>query len=93
MSNVIPMDVLIFKAGYEYESGLWSALKKYAKKIKWEGDKAIISLKKLTMEERKKELGPPSPPHKAPKGKIRLMLNEINKDRAEQGLGPIDVGR
>ena len=93
MSNVIPMDVLIFKAGYEYESGLWSALKKYAKKIKWEGDKAIIPLKKLTMEERKKELGPPSPPHKAPKGKIRLMLNEINKDRAEQGLGPIDVGR
>lgn len=47
----------------------------------------------MTMEERRKELGPPSPPSEAPKEKIKLMLKEINKDRAEQGLGPIDVGR
>ena len=45
MSNVLPVHVLIFKAGYEYESGFWNALRKYAKKIKWEGDKAIIPLK------------------------------------------------
>jgi hypothetical protein len=45
------------------------------------------------MEERKKSMGPPSPPHEAQKEKIALIIKEINKDRAEQGLGPIDVGR
>jgi hypothetical protein len=89
ISNVIPMDVLIFKAGYEYESGLWSALKKYAKKIKWEGNKAIIPLRKLTMEERKKQ-GTPDYPSEAPQEKIMLMLKEINKDRTERGLEPVN---
>ncbi len=89
MSNVIPIDVLIFKAGYEYESGPWSALKKYAKKIKWEGDKAIIPLRKLTIEEKKKQRTPDYP-SKAPQEKIMLMLKEINKDRTERGLEPVN---
>jgi hypothetical protein len=91
LSNVIPMDVLIFKAGYEYESGSWSSLKKYAKKIKWEGNKAIIPLRKLTMEERKKQLGNFSPPGEAPKEKVILMLKEIEKDNKE--LAPHFKGR
>ena len=56
--NVTPMDVLIFKAGYEHIGmSSWESLKEdliLRKKIKWEGKKAFIPLKKLTMEERKK---------------------------------------
>lgn len=84
---VEPMHILIFKAGYEYESGSWSSLKKYAKKIKWEGNKAIIPLKKLTMEERKKSATfPPYPPTEAPKEKIKFMMEEIYKERKERRL-------
>jgi hypothetical protein len=94
---VEPMHILIFKAGYEYiGTAPWGGLKKgflLSKIVKWEGNKPIIPLKKLTMEERRKKLGPPSPPSEAPKEKIKLILKEINKDRAEQGLGLIDVGR
>jgi len=96
LSNLEPMNILIFKVGYEYLDVPWVSLKKdilLKDKIKWEGDKAIIPLKKLTMEDRKKQGSPPAPPSEAPKGKIKLMVEEINKDRAERGLGPIDVGR
>ena len=102
ISNVIPMDVLIFKAGYEYESGLWSALKKYAKKIKWEGDKAIIPLKKLTMEERRKQGTPDfyigerydkkeNITHSCLPKNIKLLPKEVNKELLEQGLKPYDL--
>jgi hypothetical protein len=87
ISNVLPINVLIFKSGYEYESGFWTALKKYAKKVKWEGNKAIIPLKKLTMEERKKSATfPPSPTTQAPEEKIKMMMEEIRKERKERGL-------
>lgn len=86
LSNVAVMDFLIFKAGYEYK-GLWSweALKKDSGlKVKWEDKKAIIPLRKLTLEERK---SPPYPPTEAVKGnRARLLENEINKDRRERGL-------
>jgi len=92
MSNIIPMDLLIFKAGYEYWGlGPWSGLKKgylSSKKVKWEGDKAIIPLRKLTMEERRNSGGPPGPPFDAPFEKVQRMLKELNKDRIEQGLSP-----
>lgn len=92
MSSVGPMHVLIFKAGYEYVGMYpWETLKVDTRKVTWEGKKAIISLKQLNMEERQKGLGPPSPPHEAEKGDIVQMLNEINKDRSELGLNPIDV--
>jgi hypothetical protein len=91
LSNVTPMDILIFKAGYEYESGSWSSLKKYARKIKWEGSKAIIPLKKLTMEDRKRQ-GSPDFSSKIPGNKMKLMLAEINKDRIERGLTPYRLG-
>jgi hypothetical protein len=89
LSTVAPMNVLIFKAGYKYESGLWESLKDsdyYKRKVKWEGKKAIIPLKKLTMEERVKQIGPPSLPSEAPFEKVRLMLLEIDKNDAERGL-------
>ena len=93
LSNVTPMNILIFKAGYEY-IGLWpwesfkedESLKK---KVIWEGKKAIISLRRLTMEERMKKRSPDYP-SEAPKEKIKFMLNEINKDRTERGLKPVN---
>ena len=96
-SNVLPMDVMIFKAGYEYLDSSWESLKrsKYLiekKKIKWEGDKAIIPLRKLAREERRKNV-PPLPPGEAPYKKIKLMLEEYNKNSENLGLGIIDVWR
>jgi len=91
-STVSEMHVLIFKAGYEYVGpGLWESLKLdgglMKKKVAWEGEKAIIPLRKLTMEERNKsETFPSSPPTEAPEEKIRLMMKEIHRERQERGL-------
>ena len=55
MSNVEPPDIAVFKAGYSYNALTWKpGTLHYKSKIKWEGSKAIIPLRKLTMEERKK---------------------------------------
>jgi hypothetical protein len=89
MSNLEPMSVLIFKSGYSYEREAWDSLKTglYSKdRIKWEGDKPIFPLEKLTMEERKKQGSPPDPPSGAPFEKVKLILKEIDKDRLERGL-------
>ena len=91
MSNLAPMDVLIFKAGYEHISTSWESLKesKYLiqkMKIRWEGNKAIIPLKKLTMEERgKRIISRPSVPDE----KMKLLTREVNRERAEKGLSPL----
>lgn len=94
MSNLEPMSVMIFKAGYQYIGPLgWNSIKiAYSDEIKWEGDMPIFPLKKLTMEERNRQFVP-APAYGAPKEKIKLMVNEINKDRVAQGLGMIDPGR
>lgn len=85
LSDVGVMNVLIFKAGYEYIGlGTWEAFKEDPTfKIQWEGEKAIIPLRKLTMEERK---SPPDPPDEAPLKKVILMLREIDKNDKERGL-------
>ncbi len=98
LSNVEPVDVQIFKAGYEYIGLLpWDSFKEdgiLKKKIKWEGSKAIIPLKKLTMEQRRKEgISPPLPPGEASVEKVRRMLKEINKDAMERGADIIDTWR
>ena len=97
LSSVAPMNVLIFKSGYQYIDGPWESHKYdgglMKNKAKVEGDRVIFPIRKLTMEERKKQLGPPAPPDEAPKKRIELILKEINRDRAEQGLDSIDVGR
>jgi hypothetical protein len=92
-TNIGPMHVLIFKAGYEYiGSGPWESLKLdgglLKKNAAWEGKRAIIPLRKLTKEEREKQ-GSPDYPSEAPE-KIRLILREINKDRVERGLKPVN---
>ena len=87
-SNLDPMDVLIFKSGYSYiGSTSWDALKissYYREMIKWEGDRVILPLKKVTFEERKK-MGLPSRPN-APINKMRMLTDEINKARLTCGL-------
>jgi hypothetical protein len=86
MSRIDPIKISIFKAGYEYIGTMpWYALENW-QEVKWEGEKAIIPLKKLTIEERKEQLGPFSPPGEAPLEKVILMLREIDKDRVERGL-------
>jgi len=128
MSNVTPMDVLIFKAGYEYIGlGSWRGLKSVGwkgeyeesydpiknikvlkrvydlkKKVTWEGDKAIIPLKKLTMEERRKQGTPDfyigerydekeNITHSCLPKNIKLLPREVNKELLEQGLKPYDL--
>ena len=92
LSNIGPMHVLIFKAGYQYIGmGMWESLSidggLMKKKAAWEGDRAIIPLRKLTMEERKEsETFPSSPPAQAPREKIRLMMEELHKERKDRGL-------
>jgi hypothetical protein len=98
MSNFEPMNFLIFKSGYEYiGSAHWESLKVdelLSKRIKWEGNKPVIPLKKLTTEERRKSgTFPATPPTEATLDKVRLMLREINKEAIERGLEPIDIWR
>jgi len=85
--NVSPMEVMIFKAGYEHlELVLWDSLKEdriLRKKIKWEGKKAIIPLKKLTMEERRKRLGTYFVD--IPEEKQKQLIKETKKEDAEIG--------
>ena len=93
LSNVTPMDVLIFKAGYEYFESPWNSLKKSKylitkKKIKWEGNRAIIPLKKLTMEERRKQGTPSFPSEAYEKKKMPLLIKEINKEEKLFGRQP-----
>lgn len=117
ITNVIPMHVMIFKAGYDHVASPWDGLKNWgykgyeesydpvkktkilrevydsSKKIKFEDGKAIIPMKMLTKEERKKRGSPPDPPSEASLEKVRLMLKEIDKDRIERGLDPRGIWR
>ena len=82
LSNVWPKRITIFKAGYLYETTSWEIEKEIGR---WEGNRVIIPLKKLTtMEERRRNM-PSSPPHEAPLKKVILMLKEIDKARIEIG--------
>jgi hypothetical protein len=88
----------VFKSGYEYlKLGYDFYEERYEeiglkKRAKWEENMPIIPLKKLTMEERKRQ-HVPTPPGETRKENIRRMMNEINKDKIERGLEPYDVGR
>ncbi|MEK6697815.1 MAG: carboxypeptidase-like regulatory domain-containing protein [Nitrospirota bacterium] len=86
--------VLMFKTGYEYVDGPWESLKAsfyYKDKIKWEGNKSTIPLRRLTSEERRKHSSLPSRPS-APTKKMKLMTKEIDRARREQGLEPLSEG-
>ena len=79
MSRLLPMSVLIFKAGYQYIGSVsWGSIKiAYSEEIKWEGDKPIFPLKKLTMEERKKQH---ADKETIPDNKQRLLIKELNNE-------------
>jgi len=88
LSNVIPGSTVIFKAGYEYfefSSLAWEDLKEGRPhaEIRWEGKKALIPLKKLTLEERKKRLIGLA--GSFPQKKQKLLIRELNKESIELG--------
>lgn len=80
MSNILPMDVLIFKAGYtHYGLMTWRELKGL---YKTQENRAMIRLKKLTMEARKKRLiGKES----IPDNKQTMLIRELNQEKKELG--------
>lgn len=79
LPGIIPMDVLIFKAGYTPLDVPWSWVKK---SVKFEDNKAIIRLKKLTMEQRRQK-GLPTRPSSVPVEKMKLLTNEIDREEKE----------
>jgi len=87
LSNLEPMSVVIFKAGYKCVEFKWDKDAKTWHEYDRGRDRLIIRLEKLTMEVRKKH-DPPSPHSDSPFKKVRLMLKEIDKDSIERGLEP-----
>lgn len=90
-SNVTQMNVMIFKSGYQYIDGPWESHKYEGglmkNKAKVEGDRIILPLRKLTMEERNKWIitRPPGVPNE----KMTMLTEEINKERIAEGLSPL----
>ena len=94
LSSLQPMSFIIFKAGYTYYDGSWDTLKTdyYSLQVvKWDGETPIIPIRKMTMEERKKQGDPAYPPTEASRNKVIKMLSEINKDRIDRGLKPLTI--
>ena len=89
LSNLKPMDFLIYKAGYTYFQSSWMSLKVEDRKdmIKWDGETPSIPIRKLTDEERKK-YSLPGRPHDAPLKRMFLMTQELNKEMIYKGLEP-----
>ena len=86
-TNLNPMQVNIFKAGYRGSSG---TIESYSRYRKIEDGRIIIKIKKLTPKQKKmRGIGPASPPMEAPIEKVSKFLQELNKDRVERGLTPL----
>ena len=87
MSNIVPANIVIFKAGYEYLGPYyWETLTAgqiMGQRIRWEGEKAIIPLKKPTLEERKKRFTGLA--GSFPQEKQKLLIRELNKEDVELG--------
>jgi hypothetical protein len=89
LSSLGPMGYLIYKAGHDYYETDWDYLMKQRNvddEIKWEGELPVFPLKKLTEEERKKDLNGsliPGALHRK-----TLMTREINKERLYRGYTP-----
>jgi len=87
LSSLKPMSILVYKSGYTYIDHNWDALKTdtvHGEKISWEGDTPTLPLKKLTEEERKKDLDSKTIPTE---GSVpnKLMRLEINKELSFRG--------
>ena len=60
LSNLKPMGILVYKSGYTYIETQWDVLKidtVHGEKVKWEGEMPLLPLRKLTDDERKKDIG------------------------------------
>ncbi len=88
IGNRAPMEIMIYKAGYDYENTSRSSFKYQADIVKLEEDTVVIKLKKLTMKERKLQGSPSAPPTEAPLKKVINMLREIDRNRIARGLEP-----
>jgi hypothetical protein len=90
MSNIVPANIVIFKAGYEYLGPYyWETFRAgqiIGKRVRWEGEKAIIPLKKPTLEERKKRLIGEAV--SVPQEKQKLLIRELNKEDIALGRRP-----
>lgn len=88
LSNLTEMYFLIFKTGYDAIHPVpWSALKGSmvtTRNVRFEGSKAIIPLRKLTLEERKKRPIPGRSSH-APLEKQKKLTDELNKECSDLG--------
>jgi len=100
MTNLAPMNILIFKAGYTYfGTYTWN---EFRRTVRFEDNKPVVRLRKLTMEERRKQ-GTPNfyigvrydekekITHSCLPKNIKLLPNEINKELLEQGRKPYDL--
>jgi len=86
-SSLKPMDFIIYKAGYTYFQGSWDTLTTgiYTKEVvKWEGETPIIPIRKLTDEERKKDIRSLFLPSEGDVPSV-LMRQEINKEHIFRG--------
>ncbi len=90
-ADIENMQIFIFKAGYTYYHIVnWNEFKRG---MRVKNDKLIIHLKKLTMEERRKQGSPDFPTEAAVQKKMSRMLEEINKDLIEKGYSPFKFER
>jgi hypothetical protein len=88
-TNLNPMQVTVFKAGYMASSGTLKSYSQYSVNKNAHNDRLIIPLNKLSPEQMKKYIGPGRPPDEAPLKKIRRYLIELDKNRIEKGLSPL----
>lgn len=83
-SNKEEMAVNVFKVGYSQQDSTWEGLKNNRADIEWNGNKAIIKLRRMNMEERRKRgINFPSI---EPTKKHRLLRLESNKEMIEIGM-------
>lgn len=85
ITHLKKMRIVIFKAGFE-EIGLteWDSLKTaiyYIDRVKWEGNKAIIPLDKLSLEKRRTRFN--VSPTRVPNEKQARLLEEIKKEELQ----------
>jgi hypothetical protein len=87
LSKVAPMNAIIFKVGYEHLNVSWELIRENKfndKKIKWDGKRAIIPLRKWSLEERRNRFGDYYVSG-VPDEKRKLLLREIEREDKEIG--------
>lgn len=84
MSNIDTMNIIIYKSGYKHLGSSWESFKdgyRLREIVKWEGDKAIVPLKRLNFEQRRKYGADVYVD--IPENNKKLLLNEIHRERIE----------